>query len=151
MGIKVTGTQEVKTYLQSETQRMVKAFIGRVDMLAKDVVTAIRTGEASFWNDQTGNLRSSIGYIIVRDGQKLSSDFQAYNGRGQQGMQEGLSFAQRLAAQYPKGIAVIFVAGMEYAAYVEGIESRVVLAGGELLAIQLFKKLDAEWKARFGK
>ena len=151
MGIKVSGTQEVKTYLQVETQKMVKAFIGRVDMIAKDVVTAIRTGDASFWNDQTGNLRSSIGYLIVQDGKQLTSDFQVYNGRGEEGMQNGMTFAQTIAAQYPRGIAVIFVAGMEYAAYVEAIESRVVLAGGELLAEKLFKRLDAEWKARFGK
>lgn len=96
-------------------------------------VRGIRTGGMSGWNDQTGNLRSSIGYVVMSGGRTVGvSGFEAVGG-GAEGSSEGKRVAARLAreySQYPH--ALIVVAGMEYAAYVEAIDGKVVLAGGQL-------------------
>lgn len=151
MKVKVTGIQETKAYIKERAERMAKEYLSELDKLAMDVVTAIRTSEVSFWNDVTGNLRSSIGYKIVRDGETMFENFQICNGGGAEGMQKAKSYAQELASKYHKGVVVVIVAGMEYASYVEDVESRVVLKGGELLAENKLQKLDAKWKSMIGK
>ena len=126
-------------------------YVKMLNKVGLDTVKAIRTSEVSYWIDQTGNLRSSIGYLIVKDGRIISENFELVNGRGQEGLAKGRSFADELASQYPSGYALIIVAGMEYAAYVENIESRTVLAGGTILAKQLLQQLIDKYNAKYGK
>lgn len=64
--------------------------------------------------DQTGNLRSSIGYVIFFNGEKVAGSF----GSGA-GAEKGKSVSEEIASKYTKGFVVVIVAGMEYAAYVE--------------------------------
>ena len=151
MGARLEGVSGTKKYIRQQTDRMLKAFLAEIDRLAMKVVTAIRDSEVSFWNDHTGNLRSSVGYIIMYNGVVVSENFKVCNGRGQEGMAKGRSYAEELARRYPKGIVLIIVAGMEYAAYVENIESRTVLAGGKILAKDLLRDLNASWDRRYGK
>ena len=67
------------------------------------------------YKDQTGNLRSSIGYIIARDGNIIQENIE--------GKAEGRSQAKKIADEVlrenKKGFVLIVVAGMEYAAAVE--------------------------------
>jgi len=67
------------------------------------------------YKDQTGNLRSSIGYIIARDGNILQENIE--------GKAEGRSQAKKIADEVlrenNKGFVLIVVAGMEYAVAVE--------------------------------
>lgn len=69
------------------------------------------------YRDQTGNLRSSVGYDVAIDGHSI------FGGCKASGKQEGVEQAQNLAAEllqkFDKGIVLIVVAGMEYAAAVE--------------------------------
>lgn len=68
--------------------------------------------------DWTANLRSSIGYVVVADGEVVKmSSFEPVKG-GDEGAQRGRQFAREIAARYNNGIALILVAGMKYAAYV---------------------------------
>lgn len=67
------------------------------------------------YTDRTGNLRSSIGYIVLRDGEIFAKNFA---GRGE-GVARAREFAQELKDNYQKGWVLIGVAGMKYAAYVE--------------------------------
>lgn len=84
------------------------------------------------YQDQTGNLRSSVGYAIVRDGRIISlSDFNVVK-QGVQGQNEGVNLVKKIAKEYTKGIVLIVVAGMNYAAVVE--TRRNVLTSSELLA-----------------
>jgi len=66
--------------------------------------------------DHTGNLRSSIGYMIFKDGEPIK---QAFAGEMEEGKQAGISLANGISKTYPKGFVLIVVAGMEYAAAVE--------------------------------
>lgn len=68
------------------------------------------------YRDQTGNLRSSVGYVILKDGRTVKSAFPGAKATGKAKAQEA---AAEVAAQFPKGFVLIGVAGMSYAAAVE--------------------------------
>ncbi|PPL04975.1 hypothetical protein [Parapedobacter indicus] len=80
--------------------------------------------------DQTGNLRSSIGYAIYHDGTLVERNFRQVIG-GAEGVSEGERHA---ASNVPRsGFALVVVAGMDYAMAVQsrGLD---VLDGAELEA-----------------
>lgn len=92
-----------------------------------------RSAEES-WIDQTGNLRSSIGYAIYDYGKKMmQSSFDTVL-NGSEGSAQGKKFVEELASQFANVYALVVVAGMSYAAYVEAIDSKDVLASTELWA-----------------
>lgn len=83
------------------------------------------------FKDRTGNLRSSIGYVVLVDGKPVNVAFAAVKG-GHAGVNEG----QRLALQVgskTEGYALIVVAGMAYAVHVES-KGRDVLTSAEKFA-----------------
>ena len=73
--------------------------------------------ESGSYDNQTGNLRSSIGYVISYNGKSLKDNFQSISG-AQSGTAEARQLATKVAAQM-KGFVLIGVAGMTYAAAVE--------------------------------
>lgn len=92
-----------------------------------------RTGEAS-WFDQTGNLRSSIGYAILNEGRKtIESAFQQVL-EGSQGAIKSREYINDLARLYSDTYALLVVAGMEYADIVEALDNKDVLGSTELWA-----------------
>lgn len=81
--------------------------------------------------DHTGNLRSSIGYVIVKDGSIVGRNFQISQQAGtdkQTGKREGEQLAMDLIRSFPKGYVLIGVAGMKYAVFVEAMENKDVLS-----------------------
>lgn len=94
-----------------------------------------RSGSES-WYDQTGNLRSSIGYAIFSQGRKeIESAFDSVLG-GTEGSQKGRKMVEELARLYSDTYALVVVAAMEYAEYVEAMGSKDVLASTEIFATQ---------------
>lgn len=92
-----------------------------------------RSGDDS-WYDRTGNLRSSIGYAVIEDGRKIiESAFQSVKG-GTEGSVAGRKMIDELAKEYSKTYALVVVAGMEYAEYVEAMKGKDVLASTEIWA-----------------
>lgn len=101
-----------------------RALIREFSIAADEVVNAIKMdvarGGYRKYKDQTGNLTSSVGFALVEDGAIIyESEFVPLAPTAQQGADAGREYVQQLAAQYPSGITVIVVAGMNYAAYVE--------------------------------
>lgn len=83
------------------------------------------------FKDRTGNLRSSIGYVVLVDGKPVNVAFAAVKG-GHAGVNEG----QRLALQVgskTEDYALVVVAGMNYAVHVES-KGRDVLTSAEKFA-----------------
>lgn len=115
--------------------------------LAEACVNRIRDRSAEdSWNDQTGNLRSSIGYIITINGQQAESGgfkpTNAPNGNGAKGQKTGAEYAESIIPRYSSTpIALVVVAGMEYAIYVEARDNKDVLASTQLWA-------QSEWEKR---
>lgn len=106
---------------------------------------------------QTGNLVSSVGYAITYEGQIIDmSSFQPVEGRkdkngvplgdGQEGSATGKAYVKELAMRFPQGYALILVAGMEYASYVQELYHRDVLVSGSLVAEQLVREMQEKFK-----
>lgn len=116
-----------------------KIIFGRVsynlNYLGQSCIKRVRDRSGSeSWYDQTGNLRSSIGYAIYSYGQKqIESAFDSVLG-GQDGSSKGKKMVADLASQYSDTYALVVVAAMDYADIVEAIESKDVLASTEIWA-----------------
>ena len=77
------------------------------------------------YTHRKGILASSTGFIVVKDGKKYAEGgFLAVHGpemtdEDPDGTLIGREYAESLIAEYPTGYAMIFVAGADYAGYVE--------------------------------
>lgn len=73
-------------------------------------------GKGSY-TDRSGNLRSSIGYVIIVNGQICTKA--GFGARGvNDGQAQGETTAESFAAKFPDKTALVVVAGMNYAVYV---------------------------------
>lgn len=81
------------------------------------------------YKDHTGNLRSSIGYAIIKDGNILNENYEqsAFGIDKQTGMREAKRLISELASVYSDGWVLVGVAAMPYAVYVEGIANLDVI------------------------
>lgn len=139
MGIRqVTTEAEINGYIESTLEIWRKLIIRNLLYVGEQVLNAARSTDS--YKDQTGNLRSSLGYVLVEDGQivKLSS-FETVK-QGQEGSKAGAEYAKQLASQYPTGIVLIVCAGMNYAAYVSA-KGYDVQDSAELLAERLVPQM----------
>lgn len=125
--------------------------------LAEECVNRVRDRSADdSWIDRTGNLRSSIGYIITANGKPMvKGGFKptsAPDGNGAKGQSKGPSYADSIASQLAYApIALIVVAGMEYAVYVEARNNKDVLAATELWARAEWRNREPKLKAKIEK
>jgi len=107
-------------------------------MVGENFVNDARTTRT--YKDQTGNLRSSIGYIIARDGNIIQENIE--------GKAEGKAQAKKVADEVlrenKKGFVLICVAGMEYAAAVES-KGYDVITGSVPAAKSLLKSKIKEY------
>lgn len=111
------------------------AVVDRLKILGEMCVIEARTNKT--YMDQTGNLTSSMGYIVVDHGKVVQqAGFQGT----QKGMITGKSIANSLANKHPNAFALYVVAGMNYAAYVEA-RGYNVLASAELVAEKELPKM----------
>lgn len=119
--------------------------IRQLTYIGEQCVTIAR--QRGSYNDITGNLRSSIGYMILQDGEPVSQGrSQRYSGEkggGDEGVQAAQALLDQLRGKFPKGIVLIVCAGMRYASYVEDIHHKDVLASAEQTARSLVRELLA--------
>jgi len=136
MAIKMTTPMsDVDAVINRQIQLIDEETCNALSYLGEMCVTEARDRtQGESWYDHTGNLRSSIGYIITHNGNiVMTSSFASFNG-GAEGSSKGQSYANQLASGFSRGFSLIIVAGMEYAALVEAMDNKVVLASAELLA-----------------
>lgn len=139
-------SNEIEATLRKRLADELNAMVYRLYEIGLSAVNTIRQNHA--YQDQTGNLTSSVGCAVVVDGEIMQiSGFEAIKPTGEQGAREGRSYVQSLASQFPTGITLIVVAGMNYAAYVErrGIGG---MTGGELFAKQAVEDLLLELQGK---
>lgn len=94
---------------------------------------------------QTGALLSSTGYTIFVDGVALHSQFDAASGSESNAAQNGIKAGQALAEKVgknTKGVALVVVAGMNYAAYVEAKGYNVLSSAEHLAQRELPRMLE---------
>lgn len=87
--------------------------------------------ELHTYEDHTGNLRSSVGYIVIKDGEKVIEDFvESDKGTVKTiGLGKAKQLAENIALTYTEGFILIGVAGMQYAAAVEAKGYDVITGG----------------------
>lgn len=134
-----TPTTQIRAEFSSQYDKRVKqAAIDTLMYVGESCVTEARNNGR--YQDQTGNLRSSIGYVVVDNGRIVHQGASQKFMEGTQGEAEGIKYARQLAPEILKGIALIVSAGMEYAVYVEA-RGLNVLSSAELLAESLTPQL----------
>lgn len=130
-----TKLSEVHDMLMREAERVERLTIRALSKLGEQCVTKIRdrAGDKS-WYDQTGNLRSSVGYVIAHN--KNIIQYSTFNQvkQGSEGVKTGKDLAKELAKRYSNNHVLIVVAGMNYAEFVEAMDNKDVLASTELWA-----------------
>ena len=96
------------------------------------------------YKDRTVNLRSSIGYIILKDGVMVDNDFQ--------GTAEGISAGRAALDLVPKkeGYQLVGVAGMDYASNVESKGYNVITSQGDIALVNIERLLN-KFKERMNK
>lgn len=126
----------IPLWKKSDIRKLFDKLSERAEFVIMDLLQ--RTGEEFVkiarlegnYIDHTGNLRSSIGYVIVKDGSIAGRNFQVSEQAGtdkQTGKREGEQLAMDLVRTFTKGYVMIGVAGMKYAVIVEAMENKDVL------------------------
>ncbi|WP_214228651.1 hypothetical protein [Pedobacter sp. B4-66] len=152
MGIKPHFKKaDVMKAFQKKAADIERVMIRQLKVLGEKCVNKARTLDT--YKDQTGNLRSSIGYVIYVNGSPKYVNFEqkGKTESGELGVKKALDTANEYAAQNVKNYyALVVVAGMDYAAAVEsmGID---VLTPSEQLAETEFPKLMTRLMDKIGK
>jgi hypothetical protein len=157
---------------KTNIMKLHKGLEAKIDDIANHIIEQlVYIGEACVkiarekgnYGDRTGNLRSSIGYVVLKDGSPIMGGKPAgvtvatgkrtvklsdgtirtikVGGNGAQGVAAAETLMSSLKSKYPRGIVLIVCAGMRYAAYVENIHHKDVLTSADLLAESLVKQL----------
>ena len=108
-------------YIKTATQKFIE--------VGERCITEARDNGS--YTDRTGNLRNSVGYMVLLDGiEQSQSNINKLNRKQ----------FDTIKAKYRKGLVLIVVAGMNYAAYVEA-KGYNVLSSAELMAENILKQL----------
>lgn len=137
----LTPKQEIEAYVDEQVSRLRQVLLRNLADIGEQCLNAAR--QTYSYKDQTGNLRSSIGYVIVEDGRVVQASDFSPSDKGTDkatGQATGKAYANELAARFPSGLTLLIVAGMNYAAYVSA-KGYDVLDSSELKADLLTEKL----------
>ena len=153
MGIRMTTKlDEIHKVLMKEANRVERLTIRALSYLGEQCVSRVRNrGGNKSWYDQSGNLRSSVGYVIAYNGSIIQySDFNQIK-QGSEGVTVGKKWAEELVKRYSSDYVLVIVAGMNYAEYVERKDNKDVLASTELWAIDQVPKMLEKLKRQIAK
>ena len=139
MGIKAHFKGNIDAAFNRFLAAIDEEIIDRLCRIGEEVVTyAKQIPPERGFTDRTGNLRSSIGYVVCKDGQPINLAFEAVKG-GHEGVHTGQRLAMEIARQHTEGYTLIVVAGMNYAVHVES-KGRDVLTSAEKEAEKLLAR-----------
>jgi len=122
---------DIEAAIEKKIEAKKNAVIKAMIYIGKMCVNEARS--LNTYKDQTGNLRSSIGFLVINDGSVVSQSNFPVVKKGAEGKEEGKTFIKTLIAEHSNGTFLIVVAGMQYASYVEAMNLDV-LSSAELLA-----------------
>lgn len=138
-----TDMRKLKKGLEMKMKDIADAIIEQLSFIGEECVRIAR--ESGDYNDITGNLRSSIGYVILYDGKPVvygaSKQYSGKKGNGEAGPPAAEELLTSLQSKFPWGIVLIVCAGMKYAAYVESVHHKDVLTAAELKCDSLCRDL----------
>lgn len=128
---------QIKEVLEKRRENLGKVILLRFQRIGETFVTNARNN--GNYKDHTGNLRSSIGYVILQDGEQVFENFKTFPAVDAEtkgatvGAENAKAAIDDIAQQFPTGYVLIVVAGMDYAAAVES-KNYDVLTSSSLIA-----------------
>lgn len=144
MGIRQTTPEsDIDKLFRQQIERAEQQVIYNLAYIGEQCLAEARSTNS--YKDRTGNLRSSIGYVIVKNGRIIRQSNFATVQTGSQGKIEGEQYARSVARNFTEGITLIVVAGMNYASYVSA-RGFNVLDSAELLAKKIIPKMLKQLK-----
>ena len=138
-------------FTKADVKKRIDAFLDMVEQ--KQIARLQRLGEMCLiearnnkgYMMQTGALLSSTGYQVFVDGVAIHSQFDAASGAESEAAARGIKTGQTIAEQIgkeTKGVALVVVAGMNYATYVEARGKNVLTSAEHLAERELPKMLE---------
>lgn len=144
MAIKPNFTKDdVRKRFDAFLNEIEKKQIARLQRLGEMCLVEARTNKGYMM--QTGALLSSTGYEVFVDGVAIHSQFDAASGAESNAAETGIKSGQSIAetiGKGTKGIALVVVAGMNYAAYVEAKGYNVLSSTEHLAERELPRMLE---------
>lgn len=134
----LTPMQEIDAYIEEQMKRKINALVYYFKYVGEQCLNAARQSQA--YKDRTGNLRSSLGYVLAMDGKIIEQSTFEVVSNGAAGAKSGIQYAKEIIRQYPEGIVLVVVAGMQYAVHVAALKGDV-LDSAELLADKLVPQI----------
>ncbi|MCM1543708.1 MAG: hypothetical protein NC110_00255 [Ruminococcus sp.] len=134
---------DVKRRFDAFLEEVKKKQIARLQKLGEMCLIEARNNKGYMM--QTGALLSSTGYMIFVDGVALHTQFDAASGAESNAAQEGIKAGESLAdkvGKETKGVALVVVAGMNYAMYVEAKGYNVLTSAEHLAERELPRMLE---------
>lgn len=144
MAIKPNFTKDdVRKRFDAFLNEIEKKQIARLQRLGEMCLVEARTNKGYMM--QTGALLSSTGYEVFVDGVAIHSQFDAASGAESNAAETGIKSGQSIAESIgkgTKGITLVVVAGMNYAAYVEAKGFNVLSSAEHLAERELPRMLE---------
>ena len=128
---------QIRQYLLQQQERIEAAVLSALQRVGETFITNARNNDT--YKDRTGNLRSSIGYVVLKNGEQVGGSFP---GSGE-GVSTGENVIDDISSRFPTGYVLIVVAGMDYAAAVESKGYDVLTSGSKIAIDDLKKSLQA--------
>ena len=160
--------KDIADSLMKKVETLEKLIEFQFNFIGLKTVTNAR--EVSTFQNQTGNLRSSMGFVLAKDGEiirfggftpvpgngeniaivnfttkegkNVSFRAKGISGDGTEGANKGRQYAEELARSSGKGYTLVIVAGMNYASFVESMGFDVLASSGAYLEKEVLKIVD---------
>ena len=131
--------KDINAYTKQEYQEAIDKLIEIFEFVGEGFIKEARamTKSAGGFEDRTGNLRSSIGYIIVLNGRVVQETvYQSVKGTDRE---KGVRVAKQFMDEIAKsdGLRLYGVAGMEYADEVESRGYNVISMQADMALTEL--------------
>lgn len=134
-----TPMDAIDKKIAKEINRAENEILKKLSFIGENAVNDAR-GNGDYM-DNTGNLRSSIGYTILKNGETVrTSSFDRVKQEASKAKIESTKLLDELRTKFNTGFVLIVVAGMDYAVTVEA-RGRNVLSSSKLLAEIMAKRL----------
>lgn len=134
-----TSMAAIDKKIAKEINRAENEILKKLSFIGENAVNDARAN--GDYLDHTGNLRSSIGYTILKNGETVrTSSFDRVKQEASKAKGESTKLLNELRTKFNTGFVLIVVAGMDYAVTVEA-RGRNVLSSSKLLAEIMAKRL----------
>lgn len=134
-----TPMDAIDKKIAKEINRAENEILKKLSFIGENAVNDARRNGS--YIDNTGNLRSSIGYTILKNGETVrTSSFDRVKQEASKAKRESTKLLDELRTKFNTGFVLIVVAGMDYAVTVEA-RGRNVLSSSKLLAEIMAKRL----------